>query len=380
MLRNKYKEVVEFACGGLEVVQVYDRYHVKVAIWKRRSDKYTAAVKDREVVDKLRYFDNQRVVLRIRDIVLNVRLNYHEITGSRYIVFFLPKSLNPTWAKLHSEDNDVDAEIIVPREATNELEVFHSYFIHDHDKNHKPEERDKTSQIEERPGPDKQSGGVAKSREVRNMSEAASDDVDTSLINMFKVLDCLAMEFAKTAKPVNYTAIKSCIEEKGLHGSRYIYAALKKARDLGYVRFIERKSGGTWMLYIPTMRGIVAINAFNLAFMYRVPELYTLIMDYMVAWVRASVEIVKKWKEIMDREGINYNRNYIENVIRIGERILSAFKEDAPTSPEELSETMKYIHTNMDTVFRDWFKAFAKELENAGVPKEIDLFAKRLRD
>ena len=126
MLRNKYKEVVEFACGGLEVVQVYDRYHVKVAIWKRRSDKYTAAVKDREVVDKLRYFDNQRVVLRIRDIVLNVRLNYHEISGSRYIVFFLPKSLNPTWAKLHDEGREVDAEIIVPREVTNEIEVIHS--------------------------------------------------------------------------------------------------------------------------------------------------------------------------------------------------------------------------------------------------------------
>ena len=195
-------------------------------------------------------------------------------------------------------------------------------------------------------------------------------DVDTSLINMFKVLDCLAMEFVETTKPVNYTAIESCAEERGLHGSRYIYAALKKARNLGYVRFIERKSGGTWKLYVLTMKGIVVTAAFRLAFSYRVPELYTLIMDYMVAWVRVVVETVKKWKEIMDREGINYNRNYIEDTIRIGERILSAFKEDVPNSPEELFETMKYVHANVLLVLRDWFKGLTKELENAGVPKE----------
>jgi DNA-binding PadR family transcriptional regulator len=194
--------------------------------------------------------------------------------------------------------------------------------------------------------------------------------IDTSLFNMFKILECLVWEFEETAKPINYTTIESCAEERGLHGSRYIYAALKKARNLGYVRFIERKSGGTWKFYALTMKGIVAVAAFNLAFMYRVPELYTLIMDYMVAWVRISVETLKKWKEIMDREGINYNRNYIENVIRIGERILSAFREDVPSNPEELLETMKYVGANMNTVFRDWFNALVKELENAGVPKE----------
>jgi hypothetical protein len=122
----KYKGVVEFTRGGSKMVQVYDRFHVKVAIWKVGTDKYAAAVKDRDVVEKLKSFDNQKVVLRLRDIVLSVRLNVHELGGTKYVVFFLPKSLNLTWAKLHSEDNDVDAEVIVPREATNELEVIHT--------------------------------------------------------------------------------------------------------------------------------------------------------------------------------------------------------------------------------------------------------------
>ena len=108
------------------MVQVYDRFHVKVAIWKVGTDKYAAAVKDRDVVEKLKSFDNQKVVLRIRDMVLSVRLNVHELGGTRYVVFFLPKSLNLTWAKLHSEGKEVDAEVIVPREAANELEVIHS--------------------------------------------------------------------------------------------------------------------------------------------------------------------------------------------------------------------------------------------------------------
>ncbi len=125
-MEYKYKGVVEFTRGGSKVVQVYDRFHVKVAIWKVGTDKYAAAVKDRDVVEKLRSFDNLKVVLRIRDMVLSVRLNVHELGGTRYVVFFLPKSLNLTWAKLHGEDNDIDAEVIVPREATNELEVIHS--------------------------------------------------------------------------------------------------------------------------------------------------------------------------------------------------------------------------------------------------------------
>jgi hypothetical protein len=124
MIGYKYKGIVEFSYGGLEVVQIYDRYHVKIAVWKVGSDKYAAAVKDRDVVEKLKPFDNQRVVLRIRDIILSVRLNYHEISGSRYIVFFLPKAMNPTWAKLHSEGREVDAEVIVLREVINEFEVM----------------------------------------------------------------------------------------------------------------------------------------------------------------------------------------------------------------------------------------------------------------
>jgi hypothetical protein len=108
------------------MVQVYEIYHVKCTIWRVGHNKYAAAVRDKNVIEKLRSFDNQKVALRMRGIVLNARLNYHEIGGSKYIVFFLPKSLNPTWAKLHSEGKEVDAEVIVPREAANELEVIHS--------------------------------------------------------------------------------------------------------------------------------------------------------------------------------------------------------------------------------------------------------------
>jgi malate synthase len=105
------------------MVQVYEIHHVKCTIWRVGHDKYAAAVRDKDLVEKLRSFDNQKVALRIRDIVLRTRLNYHEIGGSRYIVFFLPKSLNPTWAKLHSEGKEVDAEVIVPRD---EIEVVYS--------------------------------------------------------------------------------------------------------------------------------------------------------------------------------------------------------------------------------------------------------------
>jgi len=108
------------------MVQVYDRYHVRIAIWKAGNDKFAAAVKDKEIVEKLKAFDNRRVMLKIRDVALNVRLNFHELGGSRYVMFFLPKSLNPTWLKLHSENNDIDAEVIIPREVTSELEVVHS--------------------------------------------------------------------------------------------------------------------------------------------------------------------------------------------------------------------------------------------------------------
>jgi hypothetical protein len=124
MMRYKYKEVVEFTRGGSRMVRVYERYHVKVVVWS--AGKYAAAVRDKDMVEKLRSFDNQKVMLRIGNMVLNVRLNYHKIGGSKYVVFFLPKSLNPTWTKLHEEGREVDAEVIVPREVTNEIEVIHS--------------------------------------------------------------------------------------------------------------------------------------------------------------------------------------------------------------------------------------------------------------
>jgi DNA-binding PadR family transcriptional regulator len=194
--------------------------------------------------------------------------------------------------------------------------------------------------------------------------------MDTSLFNMFRVLECLNLKFEETGKPVNYTAIEECTEKLGLHGSRYIYAALRKARDMGFVKFIERKSGGTWKLYAPTMRGIVAAAAFSMAFAYRVPELYGLIMEQMVSLARLTVETLRKWMTIMDREGVSYDKNHIESIIRVGEYILSAFREDIPGSSEELVITEINIGAYIVSIFKDWFRGLVKELEKAGVPKE----------
>jgi hypothetical protein len=197
-------------------------------------------------------------------------------------------------------------------------------------------------------------------------------NVDTGLINMFKVLGCLVEEFAIERKPVGYTALKECAEERGLRNSRYIYAALRRARAMGFVKFIERKSGGAWKLYAPTLRGIIANYAFNLAFEYRVPGLYGLIMEYTMLSIRVTVEVLRKWRELMDKEGVNYNRNYIESVIRINELMLSAFKEDVPSNPEELLMVMKHLRESMDITFYNWFKrGLGMHFEAAGVPKEV---------
>jgi hypothetical protein len=195
-------------------------------------------------------------------------------------------------------------------------------------------------------------------------------DTETGLINMFKVLNCLVDEFTKTLKPVNYTAIEDCVEKRGLHGSRYIYSALKRARAMGYVRFIERKSGGTWKYYIPTLKGIVATTAFNIAFMYRAPEVYEVIMDHMASLMKLTVKTFREWKEVMDREGVNYNKDYIEGLIHNGEHLLSALREDVPSDLEELSETAMYIYFDIVPMIIAWLELLAKELEKAGVPKE----------
>jgi hypothetical protein len=196
-------------------------------------------------------------------------------------------------------------------------------------------------------------------------------NVDTGLINMFKVLDCLVEEFIIEEKPVGYTTLKECTEERGLRNSRYIYSALRRARAMGFVKFIERKSGGAWRLYAPTMRGIIANYAFNLAFEYEVPELYGLIMEYAMMSLRMTVKVLRKWRELIDKEGINYNRNYIESVIRINELMLSAFKEDTPSNPEELLMVMKYLRESMDITFYNWFgRGLVVHLTAAGVPEE----------
>jgi hypothetical protein len=200
-------------------------------------------------------------------------------------------------------------------------------------------------------------------------SEPSQDtSMDTSLFNMFKVLECLVLKFVEARKPVNYTAIEECAEKLDLHGSRYIYAALRKARNLGYVRFIERRSSGTWKLYVPTMRGIVAVFAFGVAYLYGVPELYDLVMDHIVSWARLTVETLRRWRDILDKEGINYDKEALEGKIRAVEYILSAFKEETLNIDDD--EALALSVLSIVPMLNALFDKLTKYLKQTGVPKE----------
>jgi hypothetical protein len=192
--------------------------------------------------------------------------------------------------------------------------------------------------------------------------------MDASLLNMFEVLSCLVLKFVETRKPVNYTAIEECTEKLGLHGSRYIYAALRKARAMGYVKFIERKSGGTWKLYALTMRGFVAVFAFSTAYLYGVPELYGLVMDYIVSSARLTVETLRRWRDILDKEGINYDKEALEGKIRAAEYILSAFSEETLNIDE--NEALVLSVLSIIPLLNALFDKLTKYLKQIGVPKE----------
>ena len=192
--------------------------------------------------------------------------------------------------------------------------------------------------------------------------------VEANLTNMFKVLDCLVGEYTIGGSPIGYTALKRCT---GMN-SRYIYSALRRAGAMGFVKYLERRRGGSWRLYAPTVRGVIADYSYNLALEYGVPELYGLVMEYVVASLRVAVEVLKRWGVLMGRVGVDYNRNYVEALTHV----LNALGEDAPASPE----VVRRLHMFLDTVARGWFEeGVIEHLRRAGVPVEVVL-GRRVQD
>ena len=190
--------------------------------------------------------------------------------------------------------------------------------------------------------------------------------VEANLTNMFKVLDCLVGEYTIEGRPIGYTALKRCT---GMN-SRYIYSALRRGVAMGFVKYLERRRGGSWRLYAPTVGGVIADYSYNLALEYGVPELYGLVMEYVVASLRVAVEVFRRWGVLMGRVGVDYNRNYVEALTRTIEHVLNALGEGAPASPE----VVKSLRTFLDTVARGWFEeGVIAHLRRAGVPVEVVL-------
>jgi hypothetical protein len=99
------------------MTRAYEVIPTGLVIWSVGGGKYVGAVKDKRVVERLKALDGQKVILRIQNIVLTTRVTTREINSNDYVVFFLPRSLNPTWAWLRTR-GEVDAEVIIPRDET----------------------------------------------------------------------------------------------------------------------------------------------------------------------------------------------------------------------------------------------------------------------
>jgi hypothetical protein len=89
-----------------------------IKVWRRSRNKYNGVVTDYAVVDYLRTLaiERRKVIVSINGMDVEVRLLYKLINGKPYILFFLPKSLNPTWEKLN-EKGEVRALITIVDEA-----------------------------------------------------------------------------------------------------------------------------------------------------------------------------------------------------------------------------------------------------------------------
>jgi histone H3/H4 len=74
-----------------------------VRIWRRGHGKFSGAITDNVIVEYLRELaiERKRVTITINDVDFEVRPTYKIVNGKPCILFFLSKSLNPTWEKLN---------------------------------------------------------------------------------------------------------------------------------------------------------------------------------------------------------------------------------------------------------------------------------------
>lgn len=107
---------------GLRPVEVVKIEVIKIPtedakIWSRGS-KFVLVVKDPAVVRELKELvpPDARVSVKIEEIELYARPVHKVINGKEYVLFFLPKTLNPTWARLNMRES-VPVVITITRRA-----------------------------------------------------------------------------------------------------------------------------------------------------------------------------------------------------------------------------------------------------------------------
>jgi len=99
----------------IEVVKI----PTTIRIWRRGTRKFSGVIRDPAVVEYLREpaIERRKVTATINGMELEVRLLHKVINGKPYILFFLPKSLNPTWEKLN-EKGEVRVLITIMNNST----------------------------------------------------------------------------------------------------------------------------------------------------------------------------------------------------------------------------------------------------------------------
>ena len=103
------------AMAQIEVVKIL----TTVRIWRKGNGKFSGAITDPAIVEYLRSLaiERKKVTVTINSVDIEVRLIYKTINGRPYILFFLPKSLNPTWEKLN-EKGEVRALVTIINNST----------------------------------------------------------------------------------------------------------------------------------------------------------------------------------------------------------------------------------------------------------------------
>jgi hypothetical protein len=103
------------AMAQIEVVKI----PTTVRIWRRGNGKFSGAITDPAIVEYLRELtiERKKVTVTINSVDIEVRLIYKTINGRPYILFFLPKSLNPTWERLN-EKGEVRALVTIINNST----------------------------------------------------------------------------------------------------------------------------------------------------------------------------------------------------------------------------------------------------------------------